>query len=109
MSTDLQGKRVAVLAADGVEQVELSEPVSAAREAGAEVDLISILSGQIQGFKHLEKAETFPVDHVVSDVTADNYDALILPGGVANPDTLRTDPTRLGSFGASFSSESRWR
>ena len=91
MSLDLQGKRVAVLATDGVEQVELSEPVSAARGAGAVVDLISISSGQVQGFNHLEKGETFSVDQVVGDVTPDEYDALILPGGVANPDTLRTD------------------
>ena len=55
------------------------------------VDLISISSGQVQGFNHLEKGETFSVDHVVGDVTPDEYDALILPGGVANPDTLRTD------------------
>ena len=80
------------MATDGVEQIELSEPVSAAREAGAEVHLVSISSRQIQGFNHLDKADTFPVDHVVGDVTPDNYDALILPGGVANPDRLRTDP-----------------
>jgi protease I len=83
--------RVAVLATDGVEQIELTEPVKAAREAGATVHLVSLEAGEIQAFNHLDKADRFPVDRVLGDVSASMYDALILPGGVANPDRLRTD------------------
>jgi protease I len=88
---DLSGKRIALLAADGVEQVELSEPMRAARDAGASVDLISLKHGSIQGLQGMEKGETFRVDHAVSEVSADDYDGLILPGGVKNPDKLRMD------------------
>ena len=73
------------------EQVELFEPRKAVAQAGAEVELVSLETGEIQGFNHYEKADTFPVDKAVSDVSADDYDALLLPGGVGNPDTLRTD------------------
>jgi len=89
--SDLNGKRVAVLATDMFEQVELVEPRKAVEEAGAEVDLVSLETGEIQGFNHYDKADTFPVDKAVSDVSADDYDALLLPGGVGNPDKLRTD------------------
>jgi protease I len=88
---DLNGKRVAILATDMFEQVELTEPRKAVEQAGAEVELVSLESGEIQGFNHYDKADTFPVDKTVSDVSADDYDALLLPGGVGNPDTLRTD------------------
>jgi protease I len=87
----LNGKRVAILAADGVEQVELIEPRKAVEEAGAEVELVSLEDGEIQGFEHLDHGEKFKVDRTVSDASADDYDALILPGGVANPDFLRAD------------------
>ncbi|HSK48946.1 MAG TPA: type 1 glutamine amidotransferase domain-containing protein [Solirubrobacterales bacterium] len=91
MSDRLQGKRVAFLMAnEGVEQVELTEPLEAVREAGAETALIAPEAGEIQGFDHLDKADTFDVDRVVSDVSAEEFDALVLPGGVANPDQLRT-------------------
>jgi protease I len=73
------------------EQVELVEPRKAVEEAGAEVELVSLETGEIQGFNHYDKADTFRVDKAVSDVSADDYDALLLPGGVGNPDTLRTD------------------
>jgi len=88
---DLSGKRVAILATDMFEQVELVEPRKAVEEAGADVDLVSLETGEIQGFNHYDKADKFPVDKAVSEVLADDYDALLLPGGVGNPDTLRTD------------------
>ncbi|MEU2880582.1 MULTISPECIES: type 1 glutamine amidotransferase domain-containing protein [unclassified Streptomyces] len=84
--------RIAFLTApEGVEQVELTEPRKAAEDAGHETVLVSTQSGEIQGFDHLDKADTFPVDAVVGDVSADSFDGLVLPGGVANPDFLRTD------------------
>src|SRR3954449_10086279 len=92
MSDELSGKRIAFLMAnEGVEQVELTEPLEAVREAGAEVDLIAPESGQIQAFDHLDKADTFDVDRTVSEVSVDDYDGLAMPGGVANPDQLRMD------------------
>ncbi|HKH31752.1 MAG TPA: type 1 glutamine amidotransferase domain-containing protein [Gaiellaceae bacterium] len=87
---DLSGKRVAILATDMFEQVELVEPRKAVEDAGADVELVSLETGEIQGFNHYDKADTFPVDKAVGDVSADDYDALLLPGGVGNPDTLRT-------------------
>ncbi len=95
MTTDLSGKRFALLAADGVEQVELTEPMRAAREAGATVDLISLRDTPIQGVRGMDKVDTFDIDHAVSEVTADDYDGLILPGGVKNPDSLRMDETAV--------------
>jgi protease I len=92
MSTTLQGKKVAMLATDGVEQSELTGPREALEQAGARVDLISTKPGEIQGFKHLDKGDRFKVDRTLDDVSADQYDALVLPGGVVNPDRLRTDP-----------------
>ena len=92
MGNQLQGKRVAFLATDGFEQVELTEPWKAAKEAGAEVELVSVKPGEIQGWHHDEKGDRFPVDRLVADVTADQYDALVLPGGSKNPDRLRTNP-----------------
>jgi protease I len=91
MANELQGRKIAFLATDGVEQVELTEPLKAMKEAGAEAHLISIKPGQIQGFNHLDKGDTFPVDKTASEVSASDYDALVLPGGVANPDELRTN------------------
>jgi protease I len=86
---DLSGKRVAVVAADMVEQVELTEPWTALVQAGAKPELISIESGEIQGFNHFDKADTFKVDKTIDEVDAGDYDALLLPGGVGNPDILR--------------------
>jgi protease I len=88
---DLTGKKVAILATDMFEQVELVEPRKAVEQAGAEVELVSLETGEIQGFNHYDRADTFAVDRAVADVSADDYDALLLPGGVGNPDTLRTD------------------
>ena len=87
----LSGKRIAFLATDMVEQVELTEPWKAVEQAGATPELVSLEAGEIQGFNHYDKADTFPVDRVVAEVTADDYDGLVLPGGVGNPDTLRMD------------------
>jgi protease I len=88
---DLNGKRVAILATDMVEQVELVEPRDALERAGATTELISLEEGEIQGFNHYDKADTFQVDKTIDDADAQEYDALLLPGGVGNPDTLRTD------------------
>jgi protease I len=74
------------------EQVELTEPWKAVHEAGGSPVLVSTDSGSVQAFDHLDKSDTFPVDEVVSAAKVDDYDALVLPGGVANPDFLRTDP-----------------
>ncbi|ARQ67636.1 type 1 glutamine amidotransferase domain-containing protein [Streptomyces marincola] len=82
--------RIAFLTApEGVEQVELTEPWRALTETGETPQLISTSPGEIQGFDHLDKADTFPVDHTVDEVSGDDFDALVLPGGVANPDALR--------------------
>jgi protease I len=91
MSDRLKGKRVAFLMAnEGVEQVELTEPLRAVREAEAEADLLAPEAGLIQAFNHLDKGDRFEVDRAVGDADAGEYDALVLPGGVANPDQLRT-------------------
>ena len=91
MADKLQGKRVAFLATDMVEQVELTEPWKAVEEAGATPELVSLEEGEIQGFNHYDKADTFKVDRTVEEARADDYDALVIPGGVGNPDTMRTD------------------
>ena len=87
----LEGKTIAILATDGVEQVELVEPRKALEEAGAKTELLSIADDEIQGYNHLDAADTFPVDKHVRDARAGDYDGLLLPGGVANPDALRMD------------------
>ena len=92
----LQGKRIAFLATDGVEQVELTKPWEAVEEAGATPVLLSIEEGEIQGFEHLDKGETFRVDETVAKTSADEFDGLVLPGGVANPDRLRMDDEAVG-------------
>jgi protease I len=93
---DLNGKRIAFLATDMVEQVELTEPWKAVEEAGATPELVSLDEGEIQGFNHYDKADTFPVDRTVDEATPDDYDGLVLPGGVGNPDTLRMDDNAVG-------------
>jgi protease I len=85
----LAGKRVAFLATDGVEQIELTDPWEALKAVGAKPELISIKSGEIQGVNHDKKADTFPVDKLVGEASAEDYDSLVLPGGVFNPDALR--------------------
>ncbi len=88
----LDGKRIAILATDGVEQVELTAPRDAVTAEGATTEIVSLRSGEIQAMDHdLEPADTFTVDRVVTDVTADDYDALLMPGGTVNGDKLRVD------------------
>lgn len=92
MFEKLKGKRIAFLMAnEGVEQVELTEPLEALRGCGAEVELLAPETGEIQAFNHLDKGQRFPVDRVVGEVDVAEYDGLILPGGVANPDLLRME------------------
>ncbi len=91
MAGKLDGKRIAILATDGVEQVELTEPRKALEEAGAQTDLVSLDDGEILAFNHLDHGDKLPVDKKVSDVSADDYDGLLIPGGVANGDFLRAD------------------
>jgi deglycase len=87
----LDGKKIAFVAADGVEQVELVQPWDAVKDAGGQPELLSLEDGQIQGFNHLDHGDKFDVDKTVADASPDDYDALVLPGGVANPDFLRAD------------------
>lgn len=102
MSDKLEGKKIAFIATDGVESVELSRPWQDISEAGAEVELISLEEGEIQGMDgSVDKAESFKVDKVIGDVSASDYDGLVIPGGVANPDKLRTDSSMV-SFVSDF-------
>ncbi|MBX7250270.1 MAG: type 1 glutamine amidotransferase [Caulobacteraceae bacterium] len=94
-STQLNGKRVAVLATDGFEQVELTKPVEALKAAGATVEVVSPKGGEIQGYRHHDKGESVPVDRLLSDASAGDYEALVLPGGVMNPDALRLEPEAI--------------
>jgi protease I len=99
----LKDKRVAFLTAnEGVEQVELTEPLEAVRGAGAETELLAPEAGEIQAFNHLDKGEKFPVDRTVGEADPSHFDALVLPGGVANPDQLRTSSEAIGFVRAFF-------
>ena len=89
---DLKNKKIAFLVAnEGAEQVELTEPWKAVEQAGAQPELISLDKGQVQAFNHLDKGDRFDVDRTVADADESDYDGLVLPGGVANPDFLRMD------------------
>jgi protease I len=93
MSERIEGKRIAFLVAnEGVEQIELTRPWEAVEQAGGEPVLIAPEKGEVQGFEHLDKGETFEATEAVADADASEYDGLLLPGGVANPDHLRTVP-----------------
>ncbi|MGP0076260.1 MAG: type 1 glutamine amidotransferase domain-containing protein [Bryobacteraceae bacterium] len=89
---NLNGKRIAILATDGVEQVEMTEPRKALDAAGAKTELVSPAKGNLQAWQHMEKGDKFPVDVELADADPRNYDALVLPGGIANPDQLRRIP-----------------
>src|SRR6188472_211433 len=92
MAEQLAGKRVAILAADGVERVELEQPREVLQQAGADIDVLSLRDGEIQARNHdLEPAGTFPVDGRVADASVADFDGLVLPGGTVNPDKLRMD------------------
>jgi protease I len=96
MPNELTGRRVAILAADGVEKVELEQPRDAVESAGARVELLSLQTGEIEARNHdLEPAGTFRVDRAVGDVGVDDFDALVLPGGTVNPDKLRLDESAV--------------
>jgi protease I len=103
MAHELQGKTIAILAADGVERVELERPREAVADAGAKTVLLSLEGGEIQAVDgDIHPAGTFSIDKVVADATADDYDGLILPGGVANPDNLRLDEDAIRFVQAFF-------
>jgi len=103
MSDELQGKKIAFLVAnEGIEQIELERPWQAVEEAGGEPVLVAPDEGEAQAFNHLDKADTFSVDQVVGDADASDYDGLVLPGGVANPDNLRTDEDAVAFARAFF-------
>ncbi len=106
MSNDaLRGRTVAFLvAAEGIEQVELTEPWKAVEEAGGTPRLVSPESGKVQAFNHLDKADSFDVDVAVEDADVADFDGLVLPGGVANPDALRTDATAMAFVKGFFES-----
>jgi protease I len=99
---ELQGKRIAFLATDGVEQVEYTEPRKALEDAGAACELVSPKTDQIQGFNHLQPADTFPVEANLDQADPNLYDAMVQPGGVANPDFLRMDPRAVRFMRAFF-------
>lgn len=95
MNTTLQNKKVAILATDGFEQSELEGPLDALRNAGAEVSVVSLKPGQIQGMKHMDKGSPVNVTSTLDQVSADDFDALVIPGGLYNPDTLRSTPAAV--------------
>jgi len=102
---DLENKKIAFLVAnEGVEQVELTEPWKAVEQAGATPELVSLKDGQVQAFNHLDKGDKFDVDRTVADADESDYDALVLPGGVANPDFLRMDERAVRFARAFFES-----
>jgi protease I len=98
----LDGKKIAFLATDGVEEIELTEPRKAVENEGAETELISLKAGEFQGFEHLDKDQMFTADRAVKDASADDYDGLVAPGGVANPDFLRVDSDAMAFVRAFF-------
>jgi len=95
MANKLSGKRVAILAADGFEEVELTKPRKALDEAGAKTTVVSIKSGEIQGMNHADKGEKVAVDLTLAEAKPQDYDALLIPGGLMNPDTLRSTEEAL--------------
>lgn len=101
MAGKLQGKKVAILATDGFEQSELTEPKSALEREGARVEVVSPHDGKIQGMRHHDKGEMVAVDRTLDSASPEDYDALMLPGGVANPDALRIEPKAV-DFTRSF-------
>ena len=95
MTNKLEGKKVAILVADGFEQVEMTEPRKALEEAGAETKIVSPKPGQIQGMHHADKGDKFDVDLTLDDARPEEFDALMIPGGLMNPDQLRSTPEAL--------------
>lgn len=102
MQDRIDGKRIAFLATDGVEQVELTRPWAAVEDAGGRPELVSLRSGSIRGYNHLDKGDEFDVDVTVAEADPSDYDGLVLPGGVANPDALRMDEDAVSFVRAFF-------
>jgi protease I len=103
MSNELQGKTIAIIAADGVEQVELEQPRDAVQAAGAVTELLSIDTGEIQAMNgDINKGDTFPVDKKITDANVKDYAGLLLPGGVVNPDNLRVNADVIAFIQAFF-------
>ncbi len=104
--TDLTGKKIAfAVAKEGIEQIELTSPWEAVRDAGGQPVLVSVEKGQVQAFNHFDKADTFDVDDTFADADATSYDGLVLPGGVGNPDALRTDAAAVAFVKAFFDAD----
>jgi len=104
--TDLTGKKIAfAVAKEGIEQIELTSPWEAVQDAGGQPVLVSLEKGEVQAFHHLDKADTFDVDDTFADADPDAYDGLVLPGGVANPDALRTDEDAVAFVKAFFDAD----
>ena len=97
MAGKLDGKKVAILVADGFEQVEMTKPRDALEEAGAETKIVSLKPGQIQGMHHGDKGDKFDVDLAVADARPEEFDALIIPGGLLNPDAMRLNLRAISS------------
>jgi protease I len=102
MANELEGKRIAFLFTEGAEQAEVTEPLQAVREAGAEVDVISLEQGEVEMWQHFDKGDKIEADHAAADADASDYDGLVLPGGVANPDQLRADANAVRFVRAFF-------
>jgi protease I len=106
METTLKGKKVAILATDGFEQSELQTPLKELKNAGAAVEIVSLKKGKIKGWKENNWGEEVDVDKILDEVKSDDYDALVLPGGTMNPDTLRTNEDAV-NFAADFLEEGK--
>ena len=110
MAAQLDGKKIAFFAApEGTEQAELTVPWERLKQAGAEVELVSLQPGRIQRFDHVDRADTFPVDKTGAEADPWDYDGLVLPGGVANPDLARTKPEAVRFVRTFFEQGSPWR
>ena len=102
MANELKGKRVAFLFTEGAEQVEVTEPLEAVRNAGADTEIISLEKGEVEMWQHFDKGDKITADKAVADADPSDYDGLVLPGGVANPDQLRADPDAVEFVRAFF-------
>src|SRR5438105_15312926 len=102
MAKELENRRIAFLLTEGAEQAEVTEPLEAVRSAGADVDIVSLEKGEAEMWKHFDKGDKIEAQKAVSDADASDYDGLVLPGGVANPDQLRTDRDAVGFVRAFF-------
>jgi protease I len=102
MADELKGKKIAFLFTEGAEQAEVKEPLKAVKEAGADVDIVSLEKGEVEMWEHFDKGEKITADKAVSDADPSDYDGLVLPGGVANPDQLRADKDAVSFVRAFF-------